>query len=74
MCGFDFKEFYGDIGIGYIEVHHIKPLNEISKEYIVDTVNDLRPICPNCHSMLHKANISVENLRDIVEKNHRKLF
>ena len=73
VCGFDFEEFYGDIGIGYIEVHHIKPLNEISKEYIVDPVNDLRPICPNCHSMLHKANITVENLKDIVEKKRRKL-
>jgi 5-methylcytosine-specific restriction protein A len=68
VCGFDFEEFYGDIGIGYIEVHHIKPLNEISKEYIVDPFNDLRPICPNCHSMLHKANITVENLKDIIEK------
>lgn len=73
VCGFDFGEFYGDIGIGYIEVHHIKLLNEISKEYVVDPINDLRPICPNCHSMLHKANISIENLRDIVKKNCAKL-
>ena len=68
VCGFDFEELYDDIGIGYIEVHHIKPLNEISKEYIVDPFNDLRPVCPNCHSMLHKANITVENLKDIIEK------
>ncbi|MGI6147255.1 MAG: HNH endonuclease [Bacillota bacterium] len=68
VCGFDFEEFYGDIGIGYIEVHHVKPLNEISKEYIVDPFNDLRPICPNCHSMVHKGNITVENLKDIIKK------
>jgi len=68
VCGFDFEEFYGDIGIGYIEVHHIKPLNEISKEYIVDPFNDLRPICPNCHSMVHKGNITVESLKDIIKK------
>lgn len=68
VCGFDFEEFYGDIGIGYIEVHHIKPLNEINKEYIVDPFNDLRPICPNCHSMVHKASITIENLKDIIKK------
>ncbi|MGI5919687.1 MAG: HNH endonuclease [Christensenellales bacterium] len=68
VCGFDFEEFYGDIGIRYIHVHHIKPLNEISKEYIVDPFNDLRPICPNCHSMLHKANITIENLKDMITK------
>ncbi len=74
VCGFDFEEFYGDIGIGYIEVHHIKPLNEISNEYIVDPFNDLRPICPNCHSMLHKANITVENLKDIIKKKRNTSF
>ncbi len=39
VCGIEFKDFYGDIGIGYIEVHHIKPLNEINKKYTVDPVN-----------------------------------
>ncbi len=73
VCGFDFKEFYGDIGIGYIEVHHIKPLNEISEEYIVNPINDLRPICPNCHSMLHKANTSIDTLKSIVQKNCKKI-
>lgn len=71
VCGFEFKDFYGDIGIGYIEVHHIKPLNEINKKYTVDPVNDLRPICPNCHSMLHRSNISIDSLRAIVQKNRK---
>lgn len=72
VCGFDFEEFYGDIGTGYIEVHHIRPLNEINKEYVVDPFNDLRPICPNCHSMLHKANITIEDLKDIIKKRRNK--
>lgn len=67
-CGFDFKDFYGDIGSGYIEVHHIKPLSEINEEYIVDPINDLIPLCPNCHSMVHKANITVDKLRDLIIK------
>ena len=68
VCEFDFAEYYGDIGIGFIEVHHLKPLNEINKEYEVNPLNDLRPICPNCHSMLHRSNFSIEKLRDILQK------
>jgi len=25
LCGFDFKDFYGDIGIGFTECHHNIP-------------------------------------------------
>lgn len=71
VCGFDFEAFYGKIGKNFIEVHHIKPLSELNKEYIVDPVNDLIPVCPNCHSMLHRANITVEELRNIVEKKQK---
>lgn len=68
VCGFDFAEFYGEIGAGYIEVHHLKPLNEINEKYQVDPVNDLIPVCPNCHAMLHKANISIEELKLLIRK------
>ncbi len=68
VCGFSFEEVYGEIGTGYIEVHHLKPLNEINKEYRVDPINDLRPVCPNCHSMLHKVNLTVEQLRGTLRK------
>lgn len=54
VCGFDFEKVYGEIGKGFIHVHHIIPLNEIGKEYIVDYKNDLIPVCPNCHAMLHR--------------------
>jgi len=53
ICGFDFEVAYGQIGKGYIQVHHLKPLGEIGKEYNVDPVNDLLPVCPNCHAMIH---------------------
>ena len=56
------------IGTGYIHVHNLKPLSEIKEEYKVDPINDLRPVCPNCHSMIHKANYSIEQLRDIIRK------
>lgn len=56
VCGFDFEKTYGDIGKGFIHVHHLTQLSDIGQGYEVDPVNDLRPVCPNCHAMLHKRN------------------
>jgi len=65
VCNFHFELFYGPLGKRYIHVHHLKPLQEIGEEYEVDPENDLRPVCPNCHAMLHreKPAISIEELR-----------
>jgi 5-methylcytosine-specific restriction protein A len=54
VCGFNFAEVYGKVGEGFIHVHHLRPLAEIDDEYEVDPVNDLRPVCPNCHAIIHK--------------------
>ena len=53
ICGFDFGTAYGPEFAGKIEVHHILPLHEIKEDYVVDPVNDLIPVCPNCHMILH---------------------
>lgn len=55
VCGMDFKSVYGEIGEGFIHVHHLKPLATIRKEYELNPVKDLAPVCPNCHAMLHRA-------------------
>lgn len=54
VCGFDFEKTYGDIGHGFIHVHHVVPISEIGETYVVDPQNDLVPVCPNCHAMLHQ--------------------
>jgi 5-methylcytosine-specific restriction protein A len=54
VCGFDFEENYGEIGKDFIHVHHLKPLGEVGAEYKIDPINDLCPVCPNCHAMLHR--------------------
>lgn len=54
VCRFDFKEKYGEVGKGFIHIHHTKELSAIGKEYAVDYLRDLVPVCPNCHAMLHK--------------------
>jgi 5-methylcytosine-specific restriction protein A len=53
VCEFDFEKKYGRIGRGFIHVHHLKDIASIGEEYEVDPRKDLRPVCPNCHAMLH---------------------
>lgn len=54
VCQFDFGAAYGPIGAGFIHVHHLKSLSQIGEAYALDPVKDLRPVCPNCHAMLHR--------------------
>ena len=54
VCGFDFEAMYGEVGKGVIEVHHMTPLSQISGEYVVDPIEDLIPVCSNCHTIIHK--------------------
>lgn len=54
VCGFDFEARYGKIGARFIHVHHLIEISEVGEEYEVDPEADLRPVCPNCHAMLHR--------------------
>jgi 5-methylcytosine-specific restriction protein A len=68
VCGFDFRLNYGAIGEGFIHVHHLRELASIGKEYQVDAERDLRPVCPNCHAMLHRRRpaLGIEELRGLI--------
>ena len=68
VCGFDFKKIYGPIGEGFIHVHHLVEVSSIGKEYKLNPIEDLRPVCPNCHAMLHRRNpaYSIEELKVII--------
>jgi predicted HNH restriction endonuclease len=73
VCGFNFEKTYGQIGEGFIEVHHIEPLAN-SGEKAINPRKDLVVLCSNCHRMLHRmrdSNITWENLRSIVEDNKK---
>jgi len=73
VCGFDFAKIYGDVGEGFIHVHHLKPLSEIGEEYKVDPITDLCPICPNCHAMIHRRNppYRVEDIKNSINKQQK---
>jgi HNH endonuclease len=68
VCRFSFFEKYGQIGEGFVHVHHVKPLSEIGESYRVDPVKDLRPVCPNCHAMLHRLTpcLTIEQLKALL--------
>lgn len=53
ICEFEFSDAYGEKFKNKIHIHHITELSEIGEEYIVDPINDLLPVCPNCHMILH---------------------
>tara|TARA_R100001377_G_scaffold84244_1_gene67361 strand:- start:5185 stop:5919 length:735 start_codon:yes stop_codon:yes gene_type:complete len=54
VCGFDFLSVYGDMGRDFIHVHHEIELSSIGEEYVIDPIQDLKPVCPNCHAMIHR--------------------
>lgn len=70
VCGFNFELFYGEIGTGFIHVHHTAEISSIGEEYEVDPINDLKPVCPNCHAMLHRVKpaMTIEELRTQLNK------
>lgn len=65
VCDLNFEERYGEIGKGFIHVHHKRPLHNLKVSYKVDPRRDLIPVCPNCHAMLHTSNppMDIEQLR-----------
>jgi hypothetical protein len=69
VCDFDFGQEYGLIGEGFIHVHHIVPLSSVGPDYKIDPKQDLRPVCPNCHEMLHRRQppYSIEELKQIMQ-------
>jgi hypothetical protein len=68
VCHLDFSERYGELGAGFIHVHHRMPISSVGSEYRIDPIKDLVPVCPNCHAMLHRREppLEIEELRALV--------
>lgn len=71
ICKFNFEDVYGQLGKDYIHVHHLIPLSEIGENYEVNPIKDLIPLCPNCHSMIHRTKpaLSIETLKEHHKEN-----
>jgi predicted HNH restriction endonuclease len=70
VCGFNAQQKYGNLVTEVIHVHHLKPLSSIGQNYIVDPISDLRPVCPNCHAVIHSRNpvFSIDELTSLFQK------
>lgn len=72
ICDFDFEARYGDRGRGFIEVHHLLPLHELT-EARANRLEDLALVCANCHRMLHASKpwLTLEELKGMIKVNER---
>jgi len=70
VCDFDFETVYGAFGRGCMRIHHLVPAAQVAPGYRLDPVRDLRPVCANCHYMLHRTEppTSVERLRELLRR------
>ncbi len=73
VCEIDFEVVYGILGRGFVHVHHLTPLSTTTDQGEVDPIQDLRPVCPNCHAMLHRRipPYTISELRRILEISQR---
>ena len=71
ICNMDFAAIYGPLMAGYIHVHHLTPLASVGTDYVVDSIADLRPVCPNCHSVIHRREppYSLDEVRSLMKSN-----
>ena len=66
-CGFEFKSFYGEkYGNSCIEIHHMKPIFQYAsisvEQTIEEALKNLLPVCPNCHRVIHRNNITADSI------------
>ncbi|MCD4685838.1 MAG: HNH endonuclease [Anaerolineae bacterium] len=74
VCGFDFPEKYGPVGNKIIDVHHLIPLSEIRQGHVVDPIRHLRPVCPNCHAVIHKRTppYTIKEVKVFISENEKR--
>lgn len=70
VCNQCMSEIYGTVAEELIHVHHCQPLSEIQEDYEVDPIKHLRPVCPNCHAVIHrrKPPYTIEEVKGFLEK------
>ena len=70
VCSFDYGLAYVGIGTGYIQIHHLEPIsyNGETRLALDEAVRKVRPLCANCHVMVHRRHpwLSVERVTDLL--------
>lgn len=69
--GMNFRKIYGELlKKEFIQVHHLTPVSTRKGRYKIDPINDLVPICPNCHVVIHsiKPPYSMDEVKRVYDK------
>ena len=66
-CGTNIYTRYRGLSSELIHVHHEEPLGAASGPREVDPVADMKPLCPNCHAVIHsrKPPYSIAQLKEM---------
>jgi HNH endonuclease len=69
-CGLLLEEKYGPIATELIHVHHLIPISNFGQKKEVDPINELAPLCPNCHAVAHRREppFSIEEIKSFLDK------
>ena len=70
-CGFNFPTYYGDVyGKNCIEIHHKRPIfqyqDDTFEQQVESALDNLLPVCPNCHRVIHKNHIGCDELEKFI--------
>jgi 5-methylcytosine-specific restriction enzyme A len=73
-CGLVLAEKYGEVAQGLIHIHHLRQLSDINAEYCVNPIEDLCPVCPTCHAVIHsrKPAYTIEEVVTMIETKKKK--
>lgn len=53
VCGENLRLRYSGLPMELIHIHHEIPLSSVVGANTVDPINDMKPLCPNCHAVAH---------------------
>lgn len=69
VCELKMEDIYGDAARDLIHVHHITPVSELGADYRLNPIIDLRPVCPNCHAVIHRRTppYSISEVRQMIQ-------
>ena len=72
VCDVDLGSIYGEYYSAKIHVHHLNPISGFDEEHDVNPINDLRPVCPNCHMIIHCRRDKPYSIEEVKEMLKRK--
>lgn len=68
VCGVNLKTKYCGLPLELIHVHHEEPLASIAGTRETNPIDDLKPVCPNCHAVIHSRTppYSIQDVRHML--------